>query len=35
MSVLLVRQNVKEGSLGEAEAAVRDLFTTLDRHRGS
>jgi hypothetical protein len=33
MSVLSVRQNVKDGSLGEAEAAVRDLFTTLDRVR--
>jgi hypothetical protein len=33
MSVTMVRQNVKEGSLEEAEAAVRDLFTTLDRVR--
>jgi hypothetical protein len=31
MSVTLVRQKVKDGSLEEAEAAVRDLFTTLDR----
>ncbi len=33
MSVMLVRQNVKDGSIEEAEAAVRDLFTTLDRVR--
>ena len=33
MSVMLVRQNVKDGSIEEAEAAVRDLFTTLDRMR--
>jgi hypothetical protein len=33
MSVTLVRQNVKNGSIEEAEAAVRDLFTTLDRVR--
>jgi len=30
---MLVRQNVKDGSIEEAEAAVRDLFTTLDRVR--
>jgi hypothetical protein len=28
-----VRQDVKDGSIQEAEAAVRDLFTTLDRVR--
>jgi hypothetical protein len=33
MSVMLVRQNVKDGSIEDAEAAVRDLFTTLDRVR--
>jgi hypothetical protein len=33
MSLTLVRQNVKDGSLEEAEAAVRDLFATLDRVR--
>jgi hypothetical protein len=33
MSVMLVRQNVKDGSVEEAEAAVRDLFATLDRVR--
>jgi hypothetical protein len=33
MSVMLVRQNVKDGSMEEAEAAVRDLFTTFDRVR--
>ena len=33
MSVTLVRQKVKDGSIEEAEAAVRDLFTTLDRVR--
>jgi hypothetical protein len=33
MSVMLVRQNVKAGSIEDAEAAVRDLFTTLDRVR--
>ncbi len=33
MSVMMVRQNVKDGSIEEAEAAVRDLFTTLDRAR--
>jgi hypothetical protein len=33
MSVMLVRQKVKDGSLEEAEAGVRDLFTTLDRVR--
>jgi hypothetical protein len=26
MSVIMVRQKVKEGSLDEAESAVRDLF---------
>jgi hypothetical protein len=33
MSVMMVRQNVKDGSIEEAEAAVRDLFTTLDHVR--
>lgn len=33
MSVTMVRQNVKDGSLEEAEEAVRDLFATLDRVR--
>jgi hypothetical protein len=31
MSVMMLRQKVKDGCLGEAEAAVRDLFATLDR----
>jgi hypothetical protein len=33
MSVTMVRQKVKDGSVEEAEAAVRDLFATLDRVR--
>jgi hypothetical protein len=33
MSVTLVRQKVKNESVEEAEAAVRDLFATLDRVR--
>src|SRR5215468_5559468 len=33
MSVIVVRQKVKDGNLEEAEAAVRDLFATLDRVR--
>ena len=33
MSVMMVSQNVKDGSIEEAEAAVRDLFATLDRVR--
>jgi len=33
MSLMMVRQNVKDESIEEAEAAVRDLFTTLDRVR--
>jgi hypothetical protein len=33
MSVTMVRQKVKDGSLEEAEAAARDLFATLDRVR--
>src|SRR5262245_6630081 len=33
MSVVLLRQKVKDGSIEEAEAAVRDLFATLDRVR--
>jgi hypothetical protein len=31
MSVVLVRQKVKDGSVEEAAAAARDLFATLDR----
>jgi hypothetical protein len=31
MSVVLVRQRVKDGSVEEAEAAARELFATLDR----
>jgi hypothetical protein len=30
MTVTMVRQKVKDGSVDEAEAAVRDLFATLD-----
>ena len=33
MSVTMVRQKVKDGSVEEAEAAVRDMFATLDRVR--
>jgi hypothetical protein len=33
MSVTMVRQKVKDGSVEAAEAAVRDLFATLDRVR--
>ena len=33
MSVMVLRQKVKEGSREEAEAAVRELFATLDRVR--
>ena len=33
MSVMMVRQKVKDGSVDEAEAAVRDLFTAIDRVR--
>lgn len=33
MSVTLLRQKVKDGSVEEAEAAVRDLFRTLDHVR--
>jgi len=33
MSVTMVRQRVKDGSLEEAEVAPRDLFVTLDRVR--
>jgi quinol monooxygenase YgiN len=33
MSVVLVRQKVKDGSVEEAEAAARELFATLDRVR--
>ena|SRR5215831_12796220 len=31
MSVMLLHQKVKDESVKEAEAAVRDLFATLDR----
>ena len=31
MSVVMVRQKVKDGSLEEGMAAVRDLFATFDR----
>jgi hypothetical protein len=31
MSVMMVRQKVKDGSVEEAEAAARDLFATLVR----
>jgi hypothetical protein len=33
MTVMVLHQKVKDGKLEEAEAAVRDLFTTLDRVR--
>ena|SRR5919109_5163321 len=33
MSVVMVRQKVKDGSVDDAEAAARDLFATLDRVR--
>jgi quinol monooxygenase YgiN len=33
MSVTLLRQKVKDGSVEEAEAAVRDWFEVLDRER--
>jgi hypothetical protein len=33
MSVTMVRQKVKDGSVEDAEAAVRGLFATLDRVR--
>jgi hypothetical protein len=33
MSVLMVRQKIKDDSVQEAEAAVRELFATLDRVR--
>jgi quinol monooxygenase YgiN len=33
MSVVMVRQKVKDGSVKEAEAAARGLFATLDRVR--
>ena len=33
MSVTMVRQKVKDGSVEEAEAAVRDWFAALDRER--
>jgi hypothetical protein len=31
MSVTMVRQKITDGSIEEAEAAVRDLFATFDR----
>ncbi len=31
MSVVMVRQKIKDGSVEEAEAAVRDLFAAFDR----
>jgi hypothetical protein len=31
MSVTMVRQKIKDGSVEEAEAAVRELFATFDR----
>jgi hypothetical protein len=33
MSVTMVRQKVKDGSVDEAEAGVRELFAMLDRMR--
>jgi hypothetical protein len=33
MSVTMIRQKVKEGSIEEGEAGVRELFATLDRVR--
>jgi hypothetical protein len=33
MSVVLVHQKVKDGSVEEAEVAARELFATLDRVR--
>jgi hypothetical protein len=33
MSVVMVRQKVRDGSLEAAEAGVRELFATLDRVR--
>ena len=33
MGVVMVRQKVKDGSVEAAEAAARELFTTLDRVR--
>jgi hypothetical protein len=33
MSVLMLRQKVKDGGVEEAEAAARELFATLDRVR--
>jgi hypothetical protein len=31
MSVTMVRQKINDGSIEEAEAAVRELFATFDR----
>lgn len=33
MGVVMVRQKVKDGSMEEAEAGVREMFATLDRVR--
>jgi hypothetical protein len=33
MSVMLLRQKIKDGTVDQAEAAVRDLFGTLDTVR--
>jgi hypothetical protein len=33
MSLMMIRQKVKDGSVDEAEAAARDLFATLDSVR--
>jgi hypothetical protein len=33
MSVIMLRQKVKDGTLEEAQVAVRDLFATLDQVR--
>ncbi len=33
MSVMLLRQEIKDGTVEQAEAAVRDLFGTLDAVR--
>jgi hypothetical protein len=33
MSVTLLRQKIEDGTVEQAEAAVRDLFATLDRVR--
>ena len=33
MSVMMIRQKVRDGSVAEAEAATRAMFATLDRVR--